>query len=70
MPEMKAWPEGPIRAIRRGHRRDEGPQSEVRLRPHRVHHSLGGITPAHCDDALQLGLRVNGSVRCSWRSDR
>src|SRR6516162_251462 len=35
MPDTKAWPEGPIRAAHRGHRRDEAPQSEVRLCPHR-----------------------------------
>src|ERR1700724_3486463 len=31
MPKTKAWPERPFRATHRGHRRDEAPQSEVRL---------------------------------------
>src|SRR5260221_6892506 len=35
MPKTKAWPERPFRATHRGHRRDEAPQSEVRLCPHR-----------------------------------
>jgi hypothetical protein len=35
MPKTKAWPERPLRATHRGHRRDEAPQSEVRLCPHR-----------------------------------
>ena len=34
-PEAKAWPERAVRATHRGHRRDEAPQSEVRLCPHR-----------------------------------
>src|SRR6202158_1797882 len=35
MPKTKAWPERPFRATHRGRRRDEAPQSEVRLCPHR-----------------------------------
>src|SRR6202022_3952967 len=35
MPKTKAWPERPFRATHRGHRRDEAPQSEVRLCRHR-----------------------------------
>jgi hypothetical protein len=34
MPKTKAWPERPFRATHRGHRRDEAPQSEVRLCPY------------------------------------
>src|SRR6516165_3442745 len=34
-PEAKAWPERVVRATHRGHRRDETPQSQVRLCPHR-----------------------------------
>jgi hypothetical protein len=32
-PEAKAWPERAVRATHRGHRRDETPQSQVRLCP-------------------------------------
>src|SRR5580704_41336 len=34
-PETKAWTERPFHTTHRGHRRDEAPQSKVRLCPHR-----------------------------------
>jgi putative transposase len=50
MPKTKAWPERPFRATHRGHRRDEAPQSEVRLCPHR---------PA---DRSRLGVEIDKDV--------